>query len=119
MKYDYIYDSAVQVYEEKLEFDCETKPSVTVLFSKEGVILQADNNGNSVFFDSEGNELFKARAEYEEKSRFSWICFHSGKNVITVNFTVTKLVDNYPHCDGEYDRWDEIVVKKIPITYTV
>ena len=118
MKYDYIYDSTRQIYEEKLEFEGETKPSVTVLFSEEGVVLQADNNGNAIFFDLEGYELYKARAEYEGKA-FRWIYFHVSKNTLSVSFTVTKLVDNYPHCDGEYDRWDEIVVKKIPITYTL
>lgn len=118
MKYDYIYDSTTQNYEKKFEFDGENKPEITVFFEKEKVFLRADREGNALFFDMDGKELFKARAVYDD-GYFSWIYCCVSKNTVSVSFTVTKLVDNYPHCDGEYDRWDEIVVKKVPFTYSL
>ena len=27
-------------------------------------------------------------------------------NKIILSFPIIEWIDNYPHCDGEYDRWD-------------
>ena len=35
----------------------------------------------------------------------SLYCRADEKNIF-LDFPVYEWIDNYPHCDGEYDRWD-------------
>ena len=118
MKYDYVYDSVKDTSEKSFEFEKAGKPEIVVLFLAENILLMANREGNALFLDMDGKELYKDCAEAED-TFFSRIECKASKNILTVCFVRTKTVDNYPHCDGEYDRWDEIVVKKIPITYTL
>ena len=116
MKYDYVYDSVKSVYEQKFDFKGNDKP-ITLWLSTENLFLQADRLGNAVFFDKDGKELFKDCAVSDKVRFFSWIYCKKSADGLRVSFAVTKTVDNYPNCDGEHDRWDEIEVERISINY--
>ena len=107
MSYDLIYDSKVSFYEKKVEFDENRTTPVTVLFEQEGVILQADANGEVAFSLMDGmplhHEVLPVCGRY-----FSLMYCSVIKDAIKVRMVHVDTVDNYPHCDGEHDRYDEI-----------
>lgn len=111
MEFDYVFDSEQVRWgscEEKLELDIEKKPQVSVLFEKEGVILHADCHGNTVFRDTDGNEVYVEAVDTERLFWNIYVSVDEGK--ICVRFPATKWIDYYPNCDGEHDRWSEVIV---------
>lgn len=114
MGYDCVFDSEELrwgSWEEKLEFDRESKPQVSILFQKESVVLHADCHGGAVFHDVSGNLLHEGKADAEAFFSSVYVGVRDGE--ISVRFPVTKWVDHYPHCDGEHDRWSEIIVDNV------
>jgi len=116
MGYDYVFDSEKPMWgslDERVEIDSEAKPQVSILFEKEGVVLHADCHGNSFFCDIDGNVIHEDKAE--ANSLFSSVRVCVGEDKIIAKFPVTKWIDHYPNCDGEYDRWSEVIVDTICI----
>lgn len=113
MKYQHVFNSDTTLYEKKYDIDQE----ITILFEKENIILQADAQGNAVFFDTDGNEIQNGKAE--SNKRFGFIFCDVNKNSISVRFPVTETIDHYPNCDGEYDRYSERIIDNIIITCPV
>lgn len=113
MKYQHVFNSDTTLYEKKYDIDQE----ITILFEKENIILQADAQGNAVFFDTDGNEIQSGKAE--SNKRFGFIFCIVNKSGITVRFPITETIDHYPNCDGEYDRYSERIIDNIIITCPV
>lgn len=118
MQYDHIYNSAERTIEGEVTFDYEKDIPVTVLFEKENVVLKADAHGNAVFYDLEGQELHKDKAN-GKNNFFSRVYFCVKSDGICVRFPIIEWIDHYPNCDGEYDRWSERIVDNVYITYLV
>ena len=114
MSYNCIFDSSIRTCEAEVKIDYENEIPVSVFFEKENVILTADAMGNAVFADSEGNEIYKGKAEGENRY-FSRIYVSVTNGKICVRFPVTETIDHYPNCDGEYDRYSERIVDNICI----
>ncbi len=117
MKYDHIFDSNGRIYETEFEIDYQNDKPTTILFEKENVVFTADAHGNATFMTLDGKEIRKDKAE--GKGYFSSIYCLVKDNTITVRFPIKKTVDHYPNCDGEYDRWSEVIVDNILITCPV
>lgn len=116
MDYDFVFDSEKKLWgrsHEEVEFDGETKPEVSILFEREGIVLRADQKGNAVFRDLEGSVIHEDRAESGGYFSRVHVRVHEGRAV--AEFPVTKWIDHYPHCDGEYDRWSEVILDTIAI----
>ncbi len=114
MNYDIIFDKN-SPYETEFKFN--DKMELTVYFSNENIALKADKNGNAVFLNADGEEIKREKAESDRY--FSSIYCKSYKSVVSVRFPVFETVDHYPDCDGEYDRYSEIIVDNIVFTLNV
>ena len=120
MKYDFIYDSSKMSGEKNYEFKEERGDSpicsVYILFEKEGVCLQADEAGNAIFSDMNGTELYRDKADGQGRCFFEIYCgVRAG--LISVRFPIQEVVDHYPNCDGEYDRYSYITKDNVVIDY--
>lgn len=115
MTYDAIFDSSSTIYEKEFAIDSEKDTPLTVFFEKENIVLQADCQGNAVFMNPDGIELYRSKAESDRL--FLKIYCKIKDNTVTVRFPVIEWVDHYPNCDGEYDRWSEIERDNILFTY--
>lgn len=114
MEYNHIFDSSKNNYEAKFEINYENDAPITVFFENENIVLTADEHGNATFMNSDGIEIKKEKADTDRL--FSKIYCSIKENLITVRFPVTKTIDHYPNCDGEYDRYSEVIVDNILIT---
>ena len=78
-----------------------------------GCVAIVSNKGDVVFFDNESNIIAKVSEDdrsYREV-RVDW-----EQNFISILFGFVDVVDNYPNCDGEYDRWDKVWVTERSVT---
>ena len=62
-------------------------------------------NGEAEFFDSDNQRIAYAEKTDEtySEARIGW-----KTDFLTVQFGRMITIDNYPNCDGEYDRWDTV-----------
>ncbi|MBE6636856.1 MAG: hypothetical protein E7618_03515 [Ruminococcaceae bacterium] len=111
MTYTYCFDSETSRFETKLEMN----QPITVLFQREHIVLQADPDGHAVFSHLDGRTLLTAKAD-GQAHRFDQVRCLVTTDKIVVNFPITKWIDHYPNCDGEFDRWSEVIVDQIGIT---
>lgn len=120
MKYDYIYDSSAVRGEkeysiEKVHPDSLTQP-IYVLFQQQGVYLAADGSGNAAIYSVDGVELFRDKADGKGKCFFGIFCQVSD-GTISVRFPIQEVVDLYPNCDGEHDRYSYITRDNVVLNY--
>lgn len=78
-----------------------------ILFEKENVVARVQAKGQAAFYDLNGQLLASAevpaaggREVYEE------LCCQMEEGKIVLLFPIYEWIDNYPNCDGEYDRWE-------------
>ncbi|MBQ2445398.1 MAG: hypothetical protein II272_03055 [Oscillospiraceae bacterium] len=120
MKYDFIYDSSKMSGEreypmERDRFDSPIIP-VVILFRQENVYLEADADGNAVFRNLDGVELFRDKADGQ--GRYFFGCYCNVKDgALSVRFPIQEIIDHYPNCDGEYDRYSYITRDNVVIQY--
>ena len=120
MKYDFIYDSSLVSGERNYNFKREHYDSpifsLFILFEKENVCVEVDADGNAIFSDVEGTELHRDKAD-GQGCYFSEFYCAVRDGVISVRFPIQEVVDHYPNCDGEYDRYSYITRDNVIITY--
>lgn len=82
-----------------------------ILFEKEGILAVIQAEGAVEFFNSEKNRIAAAKVPAQEGGRqvYEEVCCTVGDGAIVLKFPVCQWIDNYPHCDGEYDRWDRVI----------
>jgi hypothetical protein len=120
MKYDFTYDSSRGSGERNYEFKREHYDSpifsLSILFEQEHVCLEADAYGNAIFSDLEGVELYRDKADGQGRYFSEFYC-QVRDGAISVRFPIQEVVDHYPNCDGEYDRYSYITRDNVMITY--
>ena len=83
-----------------------------ILFAKEEIIARIEARGEVEFLNPEGEKLASARAPSADGPRGKYVEAYCTveDDKIKIRFPIFEWYDNYPHCDGEYDRWDPIGV---------
>lgn len=86
--------------------DFELKISDEILRSSscKGYIIEVSCTGDAHFYDYENNLLEKASGT---EKKFAEVRFAWRQDLLQLDFGHMETVDNYPNCDGEYDRWSE------------
>ncbi len=114
MKYDFIYDSSNMSDERNFEF--KSFISLHILFEKENMCLEVDVYGNAIFTDVNGIELYRDKADGHGRYFYEVYC-RVKDGAISVRFPIQEVVDHYPNCDGEYDRYSYITRDNVVIDY--
>lgn len=83
-----------------------------VLFENENVYAVVNANGNVDFYNMDDCLLssMKAPSVDDGKQVYDEISLKVDNNQIVIGFPICKWIDNYPHCDGEHDRWDKQII---------
>ena len=122
MEYNFVYDSSKLSGEKNYSIERERYDSPIipfyVLFEQEGVYLEADADGNSAIFSLDGVELFRDKADGQGRY-FSEFCCTVKDGVIRVRFPIQEVIDHYPNCDGEYDRYSYITRDNVVFEYSL
>ena len=111
--------------ENKLTFDSVSFPNGTVLdlacgyvscneivFTNENIIITIESRTGEVkFYNSEHKELLLTVVQTPSSGdeRFSEVKCVVVDGQIKLGFPQYTYNDNYPHCDGEHDRWTKTI----------
>ena len=109
--YDKIFKST-ETKEEKYQLASGYISTTTVFFEEENIVAKIEAKGEVIFFDGDDAELAAVQMPEQSGGREVYedvICsVEAGK--IMLKFPIVKWIDNYPHCDGEHDRWDSQII---------
>ncbi len=95
-------EKTVKLIIKPTEYELKISDEVLKKASCKGYIIEITNKGAVRFCDVDNTliaELNGADTEFKEFN-FEWF-----EDKLRVCFGQTETVDNYPNCDGEYDRW--------------
>ena len=92
-----------------------------ILFEAEGIFAHVEADGRVSFYDAQENLLAVGSVQKEEGGRecYEEIELSVSESVIEMRFPICKWIDNYPHCDGEHDRWDRVKIGERVMRYEV
>ena len=107
-----VFDSDVFSGENLVSLACGHISLNQIVFTKQNVAVNIETRTGEVeFFDLQENKLLSAKVEIPQSGdeRFSEVkCSATAEN-ITLGFPQYTYKDNYPNCDGEYDRWTKTI----------
>lgn len=109
--YDKIFKSE-EYKEKKYQLASGYISTTTVFFEAERIGVTIEAKGGVVFFDGEGTELAAVKMPVQSGGREVYedvVCSTSDGSLV-LRFPIVKWIDNYPHCDGEHDRWDSEII---------
>lgn len=112
MTHEVIFDSAKYPAGEILGLACGYVSLTEISFINEKVTVTIEaKTGEIAFYDLQANSLLSAKAQppVSGDEKFSEVkCLAEGDQ-IKLGFPQYTYKDNYPHCDGENDRWTKTV----------
>jgi len=86
--------------------------TTNILFENEGIMAAIEAQGHIDFYDLADNLLASLDVQNQDGGREVYQDVHCNveDNFIIIKFPIYEWIDNYPHCDGEYDRWDTRII---------
>ncbi len=112
MTHDVIFNSANCPNGELVNLACGHISLTKIEFVNQNIIVNIEaKTGEVEFYDLESNKLLSAKAQIPilGDEKFSEVkCMVEGEQ-IKLGFPIYTYKDNYPHCDGEHDRWTKTV----------
>ena len=110
--YDRIYTAADDGFERKFQLASGYVSVTVIAFEALGVTARIEAEGTVLFSDADGNAV--ARLSIPEQTggreKYTDVLCKTDGGMITLRFPIVKWIDNYPHCDGEHDRWDAVTI---------
>lgn len=96
----------------KLQIASGHVSETVVLFEKEELAVRIYAQGRAEFLDLEGNLLASGKVQPQTGGRevYEEVVCEADENTVTLRFPIVKWIDNYPNCDGEYDRWESVII---------
>lgn len=84
----------------------------TILFENENVIAVIQANGRVEFYNTDDERIAVGNVPPVENGRgvYEDVGCQVENHLLTLRFPLYQWIDNYPHCDGEHDRWDTKIV---------
>ena len=110
-KYDRIFNSQREK-DSKFELANGYISATEILFEEEKTVVRIDAKGAVDFLDSE-DKLIAAINIPEQtggKEAYTEVLCSVEDDCILLKLPVVEWIDNYPHCDGEHDRWDSKII---------
>lgn len=112
MIHNIVFNSTYHPDGEMINLACGYISLNEINFINEKITVNVESRtGEVAFYDSEGNKLLTAMAKTPQSGdeKFSEIKCSAEGNQIKLGFPHYSYKDNYPHCDGEHDRWTKTV----------
>lgn len=120
MTYDVIFDSALHPDGEMVTLASGYISLTKIGFVKEQITVAVEAKTGAVdFYDEEDKKLLSAKIETPAAGdeKFSEVKCMAESGIINLGFPRYTYKDNYPHCDGEHDRWTKTVAGYTFLSY--
>ena len=83
--------------------------TTVIFFEKEHIFAKVEASGKVAFYD-DGEQLLASGSQPPQeggRERYTHIRCKVENGAIVLQLPILEWIDNYPHCDGESDRWDD------------
>lgn len=97
--------------------------TTTVFFEEENIVARIEAKGDVAFFDGgaadDASPIATVNMPVQTGGREVYedvVCSVEGDEMI-LKFPIVKWIDHYPHCDGEHDRWDSVIIGWHTLTF--
>ena len=109
--YDKIYNSKKDV---NLKFDLANGyiSTTEILLEAEKMVIKIDAKGYVEFLDFEDMVIASINIPEQTggKEVYTEVMCGIENESLLLKLPIVKWIDNYPHCDGEHDRWDTKII---------
>lgn len=84
----------------------------TIHFENENIIAVIQAAGSVEFFDRDDTLIAAGSVSPDDSGRkvYEDVICQVKDDVLILQFPIYEWLDNYPHCDGEHDRWDTRII---------
>jgi len=107
-KFDVVFNSETDNAKGYFQIASGYISETRIHFEKEHIVAVVHAKGCVEFYDME-NKLLASGAVPQAvsgKEAYEEISCQAENGKIVLQFPIYQWIDNYPHCDGEHDRWD-------------
>lgn len=120
MEYDKLFNS-INDKQKKYPLANGYISQTTIFFENEKILANIEAKGNIEFLNEEGGLLSSINIPKQTggKEVYDEVLCHVDGNEVILTFFIVKWIDNYPHCDGEHDRWDSVVIGSHTVKYNI
>ena len=107
-KVDITFNSAKDTNNKSYQLASGYISQTTILFEKENVVAVVQAKGSVEFYNMDDALIAAGSVPSAEGGRglYEEISCQVENNLLKLQFPIYEWIDNYPNCDGEYDRWD-------------
>ncbi len=83
-----------------------------IFFEKENVLAVIEAKGTVEFYGTDEKLIASGKVPpvVSGKEVYEEVGCQTENNMIKLQFPIYEWIDNYPHCDGEHDRWDTKII---------
>ena len=112
MKEDIIFNSETTKGSVSFQIASGYISETLILFENENIVALIEAKGQVKFYNMSDELLAQAEAPAvgSGKGVYEEVLCQVKDNLIEIQFSIYEWIDNYPHCDGEHDRWDTRIV---------
>lgn len=84
----------------------------TIHFENENIVAVIQAAGSVEFFDGYDVLIAAGSVSRDDSGRkvYEDVVCQVKDEVLILQFPIYEWIDNYPHCDGEHDRWDTRII---------
>ena len=108
MVHEAVFDSVSFPDGQMIGLACGHISRTEIAFTHEKITVSIEaKTGEVDFYDPDGKKRLSARVEIPSSGdeKFSEVQCVAAGGQIKLGFPQYTYTDNYPHCDGEHDRW--------------
>lgn len=111
-EYNKVYNSSKETEFKEFQLASGYISTTEIYFEAEELIAEIEASGKVSISDTEGKLLANLCVEQQAGGRevYETVLCGVSEGVLVLKFPVVEWIDNYPHCDGEHDRWDSRVI---------
>ena len=109
--YDKVFNSQRE-RSSKIELANGYISATEVLFEVEKMVMKIDAKGTVCLLDFEDKVIASINIPEQTggKEVYTEVLCSVEDGCIMLKFPLVEWIDNYPHCDGEHDRWDSKII---------
>ena len=84
-------------------------------------VLKITASGEIEFLNQDESVITKISLSPQTGGRevYEKVNLYISENILSMEFPIVKWIDNYPHCDGEHDRWDSVTIGYMVAEYDI